>query len=412
MDLTQATTERNFITPIRVMNEYLLKPSDLEGLRKFQRRSPYADEPSITVYLRKDVETKALQVWKSFENLQRELKKRRQFQNSYKESMLNVKRILKEYQRMNDPSIRIREEYLQKSRRVVKWAITINSTIFMLKGLAWWFTKSDSMFAELVHSGVDTANQLALYYGIKKSLQIPDSEHPYGFHSARFTTSLGAGVSIFFIGFGLNVYHGIHGLFHPMQIGSEMLAYSVLGISLLFESITLGVAYKSLKKGAQDSGLSLRNYIYSGVDPSSNVVFLEDSVAVLGVCLASAFMTATILTGNPMFDSIGSLCIGGILGLAASFIISTNSKALYGRSIPSNQIDAINKFLESDVMIRATHDVKATDLGNNIFRYKAEVDIDGAQLTRYYLDTVDLDALLKVYTNDFFFVCSLFQIFY
>ena len=363
LDLTQATTERNFITPIRVMNEYLLKPGDLEGLRKFQRRSPYADEPSITVYLRKDVEAKALQVWKNFDNLQRELKKRKQQQNSYRESMLNVKKILKEYQRMNDPSIRMREEYLHKSRRVVKWAITINSTIFILKGLAWWGTKSDSMFAELVHSGVDTANQLVLFYGIKKSLQVPDSEHPYGFHSARFTTSLGAGVSIFFIGFGLNVYHGIHGIFHPMQIGSEMLAYSVLGISLLFESITLGVAYKSLKKGAQEAGLTLKNYIYSGVDPSSNVVFLEDTVAVLGVCLASAFMTATILTGNPIFDSIGSLCIGGLLGVAASFIISTNAKALYGRSIPSNKIDAINKFLESDVMIRATHDVKVCEGG-------------------------------------------------
>jgi len=46
-------------------------------------------------------------------------------------------------------------------------------------------------------------------------------------------------------------------------------------------------------------------------------------------------------------------------------------------------------------MIRAIHDVKATDLGNNIVRYKAEVDIDGRQLTRHYLDTVDLENLLE-----------------
>jgi zinc transporter 9 len=52
------TTGRNFITPIRAMNEYLLKPNDLNELRKFQRRSPYANEPPITVYLRKDIETK------------------------------------------------------------------------------------------------------------------------------------------------------------------------------------------------------------------------------------------------------------------------------------------------------------------------------------------------------------------
>lgn len=199
LDLTQATTERNFITPIRAMNEYLLKPSDLGDLRKFQRRSPYADEPSLTVYLRRDVEAKALQVWNNFENLHKELQKRKIKADLYRENLLNVKKILKDYKRLSDPSVKIREEYLTKSLSVVKWAITMNSTIFGLKAIAWWFTKSDSMFAELVHSGVDTSNQIVLYYGIKKSLQIPDEEHPYGFHSARFTTSLGAGVSIFWV---------------------------------------------------------------------------------------------------------------------------------------------------------------------------------------------------------------------
>ena len=222
-----------------------------------------------------------------------------------------------------------------------------------------------------------------------------------------FVSSLGAGVSIFFIGFGLNLYHGISGLFNPLPIESALIAYAVLGISLLFESITLGVAFKSLRNGAKDAGISLKNYIYSGIDPSSNVVFLEDISAVAGVCLASLFMTLTIYTGNHVYDSIGSLCIAGLLGSAASFIISTNAKALYGRSIPITKIDSINKFLENDVMIRAIHDVKATDLGNNIFRYKAEVDIDGVQLTKYYLDTVDLDELLKVSFIKLFYLLSL-----
>ena len=173
------------------MNEYLLKPSDLADLRKFLRRSPYADEPSIAVYLRKDVEAKSLKVWNSFDNLHKEIQKRKQKAEDYKDNLLIVKQILKDYKRLNDPSIKIKEEYLNKSMRVVKWAITMNSTILCMKGVAWWMTQSDSMFAELVHSGVDTTNQIVIYYGIKKSLQVPDQEHPYGFHSARFTTSLG-----------------------------------------------------------------------------------------------------------------------------------------------------------------------------------------------------------------------------
>jgi hypothetical protein len=58
VDLTASSMERNFITPVRAMADFLLKPSDLEGLRKTKRRSPYENEPPITVYWRKDVETK------------------------------------------------------------------------------------------------------------------------------------------------------------------------------------------------------------------------------------------------------------------------------------------------------------------------------------------------------------------
>ena len=107
-------------------------------------------------------------------------------------------------------------------------------------------------------------------------------------------------------------------------------------------------------------------------------------------------MGLTAYTGNPLYDAVGSLLVSGLLASVASFIIYTNSGALVGRSIPNYKLDAINKMMESDVMIRAIHDVKATDLGNGMVRYKAEVDIDGRQLTRHYLDAIDLEVVLQV----------------
>lgn len=35
-------------------------------------------------------------------------------------------------------------------------------------------------------------------------------------------------------------------------------------------------------------------------------------------------------------------------------------------------------------------------MGNNLVRYKAEIDFDGRELTRSYLDKNDLTAMLKV----------------
>lgn len=62
IDFSASYTERNFITPMRAMTEYLLKQSDLESLPKVLRRSPYESAPPITVYYRKDVEAKAVEV--------------------------------------------------------------------------------------------------------------------------------------------------------------------------------------------------------------------------------------------------------------------------------------------------------------------------------------------------------------
>lgn len=62
VDLTASSLERNFITPVRAMSDFLLKPADLETLPKTKRRSPYELEPPITVYWRRDVEAKANEV--------------------------------------------------------------------------------------------------------------------------------------------------------------------------------------------------------------------------------------------------------------------------------------------------------------------------------------------------------------
>lgn len=397
MDFTKTFTERNFITPLRAMNDYLLKSGDLENLRKITRRSPFEDNPPIYVYLRRDVEQKSIEVWGSQEALQRELKKRQEEEERYKNNLFHVKRILKEYSRstMHEELRKRQELILRTSGRVVVTAVIINATNFALKVCAWLYTGSHSMFAEAIHSLADTGNQLLLVYGIKKSLDAPTQYHPYGYHNMRYVASLISGVGIFFLGTGLSIYHGIHGIMNPESMDSLYWAYVVLAGSLVSEGGTLAVAVRETINGAKREGMTFAQYVIRGQDPSVNVVLLEDVAAVFGIVIASTCMGLTSYTGLPIYDSIGSLMIGGILGGVASFIIYTNTAALVGRSITADRLYSINKDMENDVMIRAIHDVKATDMGNNYVRYKAEVDFDGRQLTRSYLDSQDLETLLE-----------------
>ncbi|XP_063982991.1 proton-coupled zinc antiporter SLC30A9, mitochondrial [Diachasmimorpha longicaudata] len=399
VDHSASSLERNFITPVRAMSDFLLKPTDLGSLPKTKRRSPYEDKPPITVYWRKDVEAKAIEVWGSREALLKELLKKELELKTYQQNVFTVKRRLRDYRRElgNKPdTIDDKNEGLfGRSGRVVLTAVVINASNFLFKLVAWVYTGSHSMFSECIHSAADTFNQLILAYGIHKSVQNPNADHPYGYTNMKYVSSLISGVGIFCVGTGLSIYHGIHGILFPNPVESFYWAYFILGGSLVSEGATLLVAINSVRKGAEEKRQSFKDYVLSGQDPSVNVVLMEDLAAVMGVTVAGCCMGLTSHLGNPVFDAVGSLLVGGLLGGVASFIIYTNVAALIGRSIPQENLDKINAELESDVMVRAIYDVKGIDMGNSLVRYKAEIDFDGRELTRAYLDKHDLDAMLE-----------------
>uniref|UniRef100_A0A3Q4HI09 Proton-coupled zinc antiporter SLC30A9, mitochondrial n=1 Tax=Neolamprologus brichardi TaxID=32507 RepID=A0A3Q4HI09_NEOBR len=350
-------TQNNFITAVRAMNEFCLKPSDLEQLRKIRRRSPHDDTEAFTVFLRSDVEAKALDVWGSHEALARERNLRKEVEREYQESrFLSPRSVV-------SPVSLIHE----------------NGLNFFFKLLAWVYTGSASMFSEAIHSLADTCNQALLALGISQSVRNPDAVHPYGFSNMRYIASLISGVGIFMMGAGLSWYHGIMGLLHPEPIESLLWAYCILAGSLVSEGALV----------------LFMCAVMQSRDPSTNVVLLEDAAAVLGVILAAGCMGLTSLTGNPTYDSLGSLGVGTLLGAVSAFLIYTNTEALLGRSIQAERVQKLTEFLENDPAVRAIHDVKATDMGLSKVRFKAEVDFDGRVVTRSYLEKQDIDQILN-----------------
>uniref|UniRef100_A0A673HNY2 Proton-coupled zinc antiporter SLC30A9, mitochondrial n=1 Tax=Sinocyclocheilus rhinocerous TaxID=307959 RepID=A0A673HNY2_9TELE len=392
-------TQNNFITAVRAMNEFCLKPSDLEQLRKIRRRSPHDDTEAFTVFLRSDVEAKALDVWGSQEALARERNLRKDVEREYQENIFRNQKLLKEYKDFwgnTKPRSRKRATFLQGPGKVVMVAICINGLNFFFKLLAWVYTGSASMFSEAIHSLADTCNQALLVIGISQSVRNPDAVHPYGFSNMRYIASLISGVGIFMMGAGLSWYHGIMGLLHPQPIES-LLWYHYFNIICLLipHKATLLVAINEIKKSAREQGLSFYEYVMQSRDPSTNVVLLEDAAAVLGVVLAAGCMGLTSLTGNPYYDSLGSLGVGTLLGTVSAFLIYTNTEALLGRSIQAEHVQKLTEFLENDPAVRAIHDVKATDMGLSKVRFKAEVDFDGRVVTRSYLEKQDIEQILN-----------------
>uniref|UniRef100_A0A8D2KZY3 Proton-coupled zinc antiporter SLC30A9, mitochondrial n=1 Tax=Varanus komodoensis TaxID=61221 RepID=A0A8D2KZY3_VARKO len=380
--------KNNFITGVRAINEFCLKSSDLDQLRKIRRRSPHDDTESFTVFLRTDVEAKSLEVWGSPEALARERKRRKEAEIEYRESKC----------RMPQESLHCSdcEHYLTRNMiYLISKLCVINGLNFFFKLLAWVYTGSASMFSEAIHSLADTCNQALLALGISQSVRTPDPSHPYGFTNMRYIASLISGVGIFMMGAGLSWYHGIIGLLNPQPIESLLWAYCILAGSLVSEGATLLVAINEIRRSARARGVSFYQYVMQACDPSTNVVLLEDTAAVLGVTLAATCMGLTSITGNPYYDSLGSLGVGTLLGIVSAFLIYTNTEALLGRSIQPDQLQRLTELLESDPAVRAIHDVKATDMGMSKVRFKAEVDFDGRVVTRSYLEKQDIEQLLQ-----------------
>uniref|UniRef100_UPI00358E7478 proton-coupled zinc antiporter SLC30A9, mitochondrial-like n=1 Tax=Myxine glutinosa TaxID=7769 RepID=UPI00358E7478 len=277
-------TKNNFITAVRAFNDFCLKPSDLQHLRKILRRSPHDESEGFSVFVRSDVEAKALEVWGSYDALQMEKNRRKEIQEEYHEKVFKTRKLLKEYKEFfgeAKPRSRTTGRFMKGPGRVVAVALFINGLNFVFKFLAWWHTGSASMFSECIHSLADTLNQAILALGIYHSIKNPDPDHPYGFSNMRYITSLISGVGIFMMGAGLSWYHGVVAMLHPHTVDSLPWVFCILGGSLVSEGATLLVAIRQVRKGARAKDMTFFEYVVRSGDPSTNVVLLEDAAAVL-----------------------------------------------------------------------------------------------------------------------------------
>ena len=94
----------------------------------------------------------------------------------------------------------------------VTLSIVTNSLIAASKAFGWSVTGSPTLFAETIHSLADVGNQVLLKVGEVRGKAGPDREHPFGRGQEKFFWALVSAVSVFFIGCGINIYHGVESL--------------------------------------------------------------------------------------------------------------------------------------------------------------------------------------------------------
>jgi zinc transporter 9 len=278
------------------------------------------------------------------------------------------------------------------SEKAVYAAIGGNALVMFAKLGAFLVGGSPAMLSEAIHSLADVGNQSLLALGIRKSSAPPQPGFPYGFHRDRYVWALISAVGIFFLGCGVTVYHGVSSLMHPHhEPGSAGLSLAVLAFSFVVEGGTLLFALKAVN--ALKGDIPLLKFLRETEDPMASAVLLEDGAAVFGVLVAALGIGLTELTGNPVFDSIGSIAIGLLLGAIAVALIRRNRALLLGERVREETVERIVTILKDQPEIEHLHDVKAIVLGSGALRLAADIDFDGRALARTLLKGKDLDGL-------------------
>ena len=260
--------------------------------------------------------------------------------------------------------------------KVIISAILGNGVITVLKFIAWGFSRSPSLLAEGVHSLADTFNQILLLVGIQQAKKKSTREHPYGPGEASYLWNLISAVGIFFIGFCVTAYHGLHSLIEGhFEVGDvSFLGLGVLVLSLIIEGVVLKQAYFGLKE--QMGEMSFSDFLQQTDDPTTLAVFLEDGVAVFGIILALIGMGLGQVFQNAIFDIIASLLISILLGAMAIILGVLNGKLLIGKSLSHSKEIEIETFVLGLSEIEKIISIKTQILGSQSVRLALEVKIN------------------------------------
>jgi cation diffusion facilitator family transporter len=250
------------------------------------------------------------------------------------------------------------------SKKSIFFALLANLGIAVTKTVAAVLTGSGAMLAESIHSYADCGNQGLLFLGLRASLKDPDQEHPLGYGKEIYFWSFIVALILFSMGGMFSIYEGIHKINLHEGLKTPGIAIAVLLISMVLEGASLYGCITQINKIRHDQ--SLLSWVRNSRRSELIVVLGEDIAALLGLTLALIAVVLSVLTGNPVFDALGSVGIGVLLILISVFLAIKVKGLLIGQSSDNETAAEIRKFLENRPEIDKIFNLITLQLGSRI----------------------------------------------
>jgi cation diffusion facilitator family transporter len=252
----------------------------------------------------------------------------------------------------------------EESPKAIIYALAANFGIAVCKFAAASFTGSGSMFAEAIHSTADCGNQLLLLFGLRQARRPASPLHPMGGGREINFYSLLVALLLFFVGGAFSVYEGVHRLVAREPLQYAYVALVVLGVSVVLEAFSLWGAMKEIRRVHPEK--ALWRWFRETRESELLVVAGEDIAALAGLAMAFAAVLLTLVTGNPVYDALGSIAVGLLLMVIAWLVAREVKSMIVGESASPEVRRAIEAHLRARGEIRSIINMITLQWGRHV----------------------------------------------
>ncbi|MBO0826903.1 MAG: cation diffusion facilitator family transporter [Streptosporangiales bacterium] len=275
--------------------------------------------------------------------------------------------------------------------RAVVAALGANLGIAAAKFVAFAFTGSSSMLAEGIHSCADSGNQILLLVGARRSRRVADEQHPFGYGRERYVYGFLVSVVLFSLGGLFALYEGYHkvsdALAHPHPLEDWYWAVGVLVVAIGLEAFSFRTAIHEANHTR--SGSSWIAFVRRAKAPELPIILLEDFGALIGLTLALLGVVLSVVTGDTVFDGIGTLCIGVLLVLIAGVLAVEMKSLLLGESASAERARAIRDALESEPAVDRVIHMRTLHLGPEELLVAAKIAVGARETAAEVATAID-----------------------
>ncbi|MCF2532705.1 cation diffusion facilitator family transporter [Yinghuangia soli] len=271
--------------------------------------------------------------------------------------------------------------------KAVVAALIANLGIAVAKFVAFFFTRSSSMLAEGVHSLADSGNQVLLLVGGKRSKREATPLHPFGYGRERYIYGFLVSIVLFSVGGMFAIYEGYEKIAHPHELKSWYWAVGVLVFAIILETFSFRTAIK--ESNAVRGNLSWTQFVRRAKSPELPIVLLEDLGALVGLFLALFGVGLTVITDEPVWDGIGTLCIGILLVLIAIVLALETRSLLLGEAADLDTVRAIEAAMTAGDDVEGIIHMRTLHLGPEELLVAAKIAVHAGDTAAEVADAIN-----------------------